>query len=461
MKLSFLIFCCLLLTTIGFTQEQLIVFFQAKKDIVFVENTLPKLRAYAKEKQIILLEKDLREGVPSEISSTPALVYQNFRGRSIYAARYTRFSSIRNFIRTSRGVSSRLINICKEHTLTLQTGRLQVLAPLKVTPLQGALPSGFSATEFITQAKESIGEGMKSFRWEKEICLNKTDRIFYLDLHPYRNAEGQLFLNIEMYSQFSCIEPVFTLEQPLTGDYKRFETVFYQAGQVLAEQIRQQLKYSKIGDALSPIPTFVAVVPWGKLGLSLPLMATKEYPAEIAAINFQRKWQYIGPIDEDIPALQFHFMEPLERYAGEVRKITGNTRVDRTGMIQGGAFIVQTKSLTMGMPDLDEKVLEQYIKAAKFPQSSFVFQKIEQNKVLKLGETTALTITGEFQLMHYRVPLTLRAQITPILGEKGEPLLQIQTAFNLNITENFKITGPDGPDPARQILKFNLNFLMQ
>ena len=140
-------------------QQQLIVFYQ-ETDQHFLENTLPKVQAYAAEKGIELERRGVGEGLPAKITATPAIIYQNAKGRSIYASRYMEFSTIENFIRTSRVVPQRKADIQLKKVFVWENGRTQIAAPLKITEIQGKLPTGFNEAEWknniIAELEESF-----------------------------------------------------------------------------------------------------------------------------------------------------------------------------------------------------------------------------------------------------------------------------------------------------------------
>jgi hypothetical protein len=106
-------------------KAQLIVFYQTDNQL-FIKEILPKIKQYCKDKNIELIEKNAAEGLPSELTSTPALVFQNGKGRSIYAARYAEFSTIENFIRTSRAFPQQLALNKKKDILTHTNGRMKL-----------------------------------------------------------------------------------------------------------------------------------------------------------------------------------------------------------------------------------------------------------------------------------------------------------------------------------------------
>ena len=220
------------------------------------------------------------------------------------------------------------------------------------------------------------------------------------------------------------------------------------------------MEASEIGDAFHSIADNVPVKSWSELDLALPKGPDAVAYDKSADIDLPRTWTFHSGIDEETPIVQFRFMEPLDRYVGEVRTIEGTLQLTEAKALQSGYFTADMGSLTMGMADFDKVVLGKYIKAAKFPTSSFSFE-VPSSDALKIGETTFLQVDGTFNLMKKKRPVEVATQITPIIGNEGEVLLQVSTSFSLNIVDNFSIKGPDGPEPARKMLLFDLNFLMK
>ena len=439
------------------SKAQLIIFYLAENQL-FIKETLPKIKKYCAEKKIELIEKNASDGLPSEITSTPALVFQNDRGRSIYAARYTEFSTIENFIRTSRAFSKSEATNCKKDILAYQNGRMKVAASIKITPLSGSVPSGFNISLFEKNAKNSINIAMQLFDYQSEICLNKTDRVYYLDFHPFVDKDGKLFLSYELYSQFSCTVPVLSkIKTPLEGTLANSEILFAQIAKNLEAEIIAQLESSKIGDAYTPILKTIQNKTWLELGLeNTSNKTTNDKKLDFLEGKLLKNWNYAGPIDSETPALAFHFQEPLDRYAGEVKQIRGKIELNDNQQLSEGRFEVNTSSLTMGIADFDKKVHDKYIRVKRFPTATFSFK--QKNIDLAFGKTTDVAIVGDFTLMGKTIPMTMQTQLTPTIGIKGEQLIVVQATFSLNITDDFGIKGPDGPDPAKKTMQFFMNF---
>lgn len=448
---------------IASANEQLIVVFDEQKDLQFKDQTLPKLIEFASEKNIELNIRKVEDGLPENITTSPVILYQNALGRALYAGRYTAFSTIKNFIRTSKLMPQKKVELCKENILTSTLGRSTILAPFKLTPLEGAVPKEWDQSAFEQSAKQAIAKGMKRFSIQNRACIEKSDRQFYMDVYPYRTKDGVLYLSLALFSQFNCITPIYTTESaPLYGSLEMMDALFESVGKRFEEELFRQIELSKIGDAFNPVPAETPMQTWEELGFPLPERSGSTMDlSKTANQEIPETWTFYQALEPDLPVLQFHFMEPLDRYAGEVKNVKGTLQFNTNKQLERGGFEVETQSLTMGSVDFDAKILKKYIKAYKYPDSSFEFDALKNVAALEWGTPTQVRVSGKFRLMKYTKPLVIEAQLTPILDENGKALLEVRASFELNITDNFNITGPDGPDPARKMMVFNTNFLMQ
>jgi len=465
MKRSLLIALAIsLLASSGFRhsltqQPDMLVVFTQPGNAHFAETTLPKLRKLAEEKGLEMLERDAADGVPAEITATPAIVYQSSRGRSVYSSRYAEFSTLTNFIRTSRVVPQRVATFEKEEVLVWQNGRCKIVAPVKVTEVQGEPSDEFDREGFEQNVRMAFSEAMEHFSLTEKVLLQRTDRQFYLDVHPYITAGDQVFLSLEIYSQYSCIDPVFSnFSQPITGIFQELDELLAQTAQVLEGEIIRQMESSEIGDAFVPIGAEVAGKNWEELGLALPEQVAQQQYSFSEMPELPATWTFAGSIDPEIPLVQFRFMAPLDRYIGEIRAMEGEISTEQ-GI--SGAFTADMSSLTMGMESFDAKVLKDYVKAKRYPTSTFLFKSLQTNVSLTFGQTQTVEVEGEFQVMRKKNPVAVVAQLTPTLDAEGNPLLQVNATFSLNIVDDFNIKGPDGPDPARKMMEFDLNFFMK
>jgi polyisoprenoid-binding protein YceI len=467
MKKLFALLLFIFLTTkiTAETDEQIIVFTQSS-DKVFIEKTYPQLRAYCLERGITILERTITEGLPTEITTTPAVIFQNPKGRSIYSARYTSFSTVVNFIRNCRFFPAETsVNDCKSNVLFLKNGRSTIIAPIKITELTSTnLPKNFDQNTFKEAAtaailrggKNALNDGKKFQMATSDLCKSKTDRAFYMDFHPYRNADSMYFLTVELYSQYSCIDPIFTNKgEAFTG--KDIMPLFEKAAKTLELEIMNAVNNSQIGDAVSFVSDKIAVKSWEELSLTLP-KEIKKATAINSNIDIPKNWQYAGALDKETPVLQFRFQPPLNRYVGEVKTMKGSLKMSDAKTIKEAYFEATMNSLTMGDEDFDHKVLEKYIKVQRYPDAKFSFKNVVLPKNLKVGEVVELPIKGNFIFMKKEKELTVNAKFTPVLDDNGKPQMEISVQFSLNITDGYGIQGPDGPEEARKNMAFFMNF---
>lgn len=462
MKKFIAVFCLFFVVSqLCASDAQIIVFVQTTSDQHFIETTLPKIRSFSAEQGIELVECDAANGIPEEITSTPAIIFQNASGRSIYAARYATFSTIENFIRTSRFFPQVQAKNCKEAVLLFEEGRTKVIAPVKITEATGKLPKGFSSADFMKTMDTTVKNSMQQLNIQSKVCIERTDRAFYMDFYPYIDKDS-LFLTTALFSQFSCIDPVFTtMGKAVKGPIADAKAIIEKASQQLETELFYQLEKSIIGDAISTIDSDIPIKEWEDLKLALPKSNTANSAINISPIDLSGDWTYSAPVAEEIPVVQFRFMAPLDRYTGEVKKLTGNINIDAEGKMQSGYFEVATQSLTMGSPDFDKKIWKSYIDAFRYPKSSFRFSGLSDAPKLKPGETTILQVNGFFKMMKTEIPMPVDVQLTPLIDDAGKPFIQVNAAFEMNIKKYFGIKGPDGPAPAKETVQLRLNFLMR
>lgn len=442
-------------------ESQLIVFTQSEQDTLFINNYLTDVKAIAEKINSEFIVLEASAGMPEDLTTTPAIVFQNARGRSLYAARYAESSTLKNFVRTARVVPQKSGVLPKENTLIYQDGRAKITAPVKITEPKGAVPTDFDFTAFKTKAMQAINEGMPRYEQRATSKLQRSDRQFYMDFHPYFSKDGAVFLSLALYSQFSCIVPVFEeFETPLQGEMSKYDCLFEKAAKIMDKEIEKQLKSSKIGDAYTPVPIETAVKTWENLGLELPEASANATFTDTDLTIKPGAWTVTGAIDEQTPLIQFRFAEPLERYAGEVKKMEGSLILSPEGKISSGDFTVPVKSLTMGIESFDAKIFKSYLKASKYPEASFRFTEISGHEPLVFGQATTVIAEGIFKLKNKKKRLPVNAVITPIVDAAGNPQLSCSVDFQLNITDDFGIQGPDGPEPNRKLMEFNLNFLL-
>ncbi len=452
------------------SRESLVIFTQpdAESPISrhFEAELLPELKATAEQLGVPLKILDARKGAPEEVRITPLLIHQSPNGRSFFQGRYADPGKVAHFVRTSRAVPATSEVLTKTDIAVWSQGRSRVYSPLKITDLAGELPQSFDAEAFKQRATQAMASGFEHFTWVDRIELGPTDRAFYMDLYPYRSEGGKLFISLALFSQFNCIDPVFTqFDDPVSGSFDRLDEVFARAGRRLEQAVAQQVQGSEIGDGFDPIPESVAVASWPSLGLELPERSTAaDSAAAVGSIeDLPRAWR-IAPAEKNEPRLIFRFPAPLERYSGEVGELAGSLTLGDGSSLQGaeGWIRADTGSVTMGEPSLDQAIHKKMIHVARFPESRFTLKEVmPETENLAFGRAARLQATGTFELMGQKVDLQVRGDVEPVFTEAGEPRLRVRAAFEIRLASPFGIAGPDGPAPANDTLKLYLDFMME
>jgi hypothetical protein len=410
--------------------------------------------------------RDAKAGAPAEVHTTPLLVYQDEAGRSIYRGRPTELDRIAQFLRTVRAGPLANADVEHENMAVWRRGRAVVIAPIKITPLTGVIPSRFDETVFAASARRAILSGFTRFRSERRVVTGPSDRAFYMDVHPHRDAAGRLYVSTAIYSGFNCVEPVFLgFREPVTGAWADQADVFARAGRMLEDRVEQLGKISDVGDAYDPVERDVPTMSWSALGLPLP-QATRPAGATASAsmISLPRRLVVGEAQSEDPPRLQFRFSPPLDTYNGEVRVVSGTIQLGERSRLRGasGTLEAATASVTMGDKTLDAELRNAMLRADAFPVARFVLDQVEaQDAPLSPGVPTPFTATGHLELLGVSVPLSVNAQAEPGLAEDGSPWLDVRARFVLRIGAAFGLKGPDGPSPANDTMEFAVRLALK
>ena len=131
--------------------EQIIIFFQNSNSSVArdFEKILPSLKeAIATDGLEFILIDPREKGAPTEIAITPAIVFQNHLGRSIYQGRSNSLSRIENFVRTSRYIPQGKKMNHRRNIAVLQQEQSRIWSPIKIAPVTGSIPDRYDHNQF-------------------------------------------------------------------------------------------------------------------------------------------------------------------------------------------------------------------------------------------------------------------------------------------------------------------------
>lgn len=449
--------------------EELVIFVQPSADGAITEQLeaehLPAIRQTADALGISVRVLDAAEGVPETVRITPLLVYQSARGRAFFQGRYTDPGKVKHFLRTSRAIPALSEALHKERVAVKTLGRSRVYAPIKITDPAGELPSGVEPADFKRRVLAAVEAGFESFELEDQMAFGPADRAFYMDFYPYVSKDGKLFVSVALFSQFDCIDAVYRSSEAIGGSVDSLEDVFARAVRSLEAEVTRQVQGSTLGDGFDPVPADVATRTWQDLDLELPKLEGSIDPAaaDRPLSEWPRQWRLADP-DADVPRLIFRFPSPLERYSGEVSALQGRLELSESGELRPTAGFMEavTASVTMGESSLDQAIHRKMIYIADFPTSRFTVDRFTADtEALAFGRPTRLGAEGSFTMMGKTVPVLVRGDVEPVVGPDGEPRLRVRAAFELKLSIPFGIAGPDGPEPARDTLKFFLDFHME
>ena len=450
-------------TVLSETTDQLVIFVQqgaSAVDTAFRQKTLPEIQRLAEAMSVRVSVVDADRGVPQEIGITPLIVFQNYRGRSIYQGRYTTLERIRNFIRTSRFVPQMEAELVRTDIPVWHDGRAKIWAPVKIARIVGTPPAGYDHEAFVREARGAMEDGFSRFKTEGEISLGRTDRGFYMDLYPWRADDGTIFLSLAVYSQFHCKEPVFeNKKDPLTGPWKDRKRLFREAARILENAVADQIIDTQSGDGFDPVKSSVAAVSWEAVGLPLPEAPKKPMESPAAAGRIPREWRLVQPAPEDPPVIQFHFKAPLDHYRGEVTQYQGRFDLVEDRKLDGatGRITVDPRSVTMGDGSLNSVLKGTiFLDVQRYPEAGFTITGVRSDgKPLAYGRMSLAAVEGTFSLKGKEIPLNVTMEIEPVLGEDNQPQLLARGMFQIDLGM-FGIEGADGPAPANRTLVFDL-----
>ncbi|MDX9820280.1 MAG: YceI family protein, partial [Desulfococcus multivorans] len=401
-----------------------------------------------------------RKGAPEAVAITPLIVYQNFRGRSVYQGRYTTLDRIRNFIRTSRYVPQEPGGLVLRDIPVRQTGRATIWAPVKIARVTGSPPPAYDHDAFVREARTAMDEGFTRFKTVQEVRLSRADRGFYMDLYPWLANDGTLFLSLAVYSQFHCKAPVFERKKdPLTGPWSERRRLFREAARILEKAVDDQIADTRSGDGFDPVETSVRLATWDEIGLPLPEPPTRSTAVQPTAAGIPRSWRLSRPGPEDPPLIQFHFQTPLDHYRGEVMRCDGRIDLVENRLLEGatGWVTADPGSVTMGDGGLDDVLGGRaFLDVQRYPESAFTINTIRSHgNPLAYGRMSPASVEGIFTLKGRKTPLSVTMEMEPVFGPDNRPLLLARGVFDIDL-DMFGIEGADGPSPANRTLVFDL-----
>lgn len=416
-----------------------------------------ELRRYAQQRSMTFTTLE-SEQLPEEITATPALVYQNGSGRTIYPGMHLDAEAMKLFVDGNR-IALRPVELDFRRSVAIKkAGRATTVLVLKLTDW--------------TTENESISQP-DSTQWRQEVLaaitretefdrygpaeLWPTDRRYYLDIHAYRSASGQDYLTYAVFSQFNCHEPIFTSFNQPVGNLE-----------TLAREVSNRLipYYSLSEKGFSPEPvSSLSASSWDELGWDDLAVGSNEATGETST-NSQpgRAWVAAAgklsprPQAPDLPMVQFNFPPPIDRYAGTIQNLEGEVQWSADGQSLSGEFQVELSKLTMGNEALDEYVIKDALRARRFKYANFRFAEVSLPDDWQTDQVYSVDIPAEMELMGINIPMPTQANLKATFDRAGNPVFEVSTLMQLDISQPFELVGPDGPEDIKNTVRIRTQF---
>ncbi len=374
---------------------------------------------------------------PAEITGTPAFVLQSPRGRSIYSGRHDDPEAIRGWLRANQLILRSMVPDTRTG-LYLERGRQRISLPLKYT-------AAFPLTPLFETALRSelgLAEG---------ICaLGPLDRRVYLDIHPYAEPDGNYAVTYALFSQFNCHEAVSTNY----GD----PVAIGADGQGLRELAKKiatafrALNLPEAGFTPAAIAAEVPAPAWASIGYVAPAAALATQARDTFQPPLALGVRYVVDLDEaDLPGLFFGFPAPLDRYAGEVRQLSGQFSLADNGRQITGRFELPVAAIRTSSTALDNYVLGTLLRAGRYPTAALTIPPCRVPDPWRLGVAQDIELPATLEILGQKITVTLRSTFTP--APNGE--LRAAATFWVDFPAVFGVAGPDGPAEASGRLEFS------
>ncbi len=247
--------------------SKLIIFLQHGRSMTedFKRNVLPEIQDYARKENIPLEILDARKGVPNEVRFTPAIVYQNQKGRSVFRGRYRKLSHFTAFIERSKANAQTDLTEVQSNMPTWSIGRVTLATSISILPLEGNNAKGFDQAQFNKEAFQAIVAGMDYFKLNEKPDISRQSKSFRMEFYPEKTKDNLLLVSMKLYSEFDPSHPVFETKIPSGGEWKEIDKVFMKAGNRLEKALIAQISNWDNGDGFDTLSKSTPVKSWQEL----------------------------------------------------------------------------------------------------------------------------------------------------------------------------------------------------
>ena len=412
----------------------------------FNANYLTDIQSLGDDIDIKVEIRNLSEGLPKEVTTLPSIYYINNTKKSYYKGRYHTITKVKNFVTNQRLFSFNESQLTKKNIfIRIDQGFHIGLVP-KIYELTGN-SSVLSKEAFHNEVIKGIEQGLSTFNYKKSHTFVEQSKLYYINIYPYLADNNTYYLSYELFSQHSCITPIYSqTEIPFSAKGVK------NTAQLVAEDIEKRfnvwLANTTMHDGLWIVDEKkVNRKSWEQLGYQLQ-------PKEKASvITGTVKHGRYSAITGKAPAVSFSFLPPASQYAGIIQEVTGDLQVSKE-KIQG-ILNVRLKSLDMGDESLNEAVLSEQINVDQFSQAQI---KID-SKLESIPYNELVPISGTLTFLGIERPVLFETQFIPINIKEETYLIRASTQFSIKNDES--LHKPDGPSPEVETIQIATNLLIK
>lgn len=426
---------------LGFPQQETLFIFTdtlSEHKVIqdFNSNTLPQLKTLAKAQSLrlrILNNDSIVEG----LTKIPAIAFR----KNFYKGRYNSISKIETFILTQKVFSLPKQDLNKEQVYVHQDGKMNIGLILKYFKLSGAAPEGFNQDDFNKKLFNTLGGAFKSFTKKSSFNFGDHDKLYYLNIYPWRSETGSYYMGIELFSQFSCVDPVLSItNEPFVGDN------LTEALSKIASQIDTHLPTIQLdtnyGDGYLALKS-KSYLTWEDLGLKKENDQSKMTKANYTNGTWKVSTSSLGA------PIYFTFPPPVSSYSGYINTLQGSMSIEEQTL--SGRFEAPLEALTMGDEGLDHSVHEQ-MQILVFPKASIAIN----HTTLPTTPGESFPTEGTLNFMGIERELIFNTVI--LVDQDDNLIIQAETSFS--IANDQTLEKPEGPAPENETINVSTRIFL-
>lgn len=409
---------------------------------IFSELDKNSLIQWAKSKNIQFKKIDFSNSAPAEISTLPAIIFQNSNGRSIYKRRFKNLDDLDLMVSISKNLPQKSV-VTRKSGYFWQTGKANIQLNLKVTDLSGGvIKSDIEMEKFKISTLESIKAGLVKVQ-KNTVNFSATDKSFYVDFNPWSNGSN-FVIHIVIYSSNHCKIPVF--EKKVYGDWNDKNKFLLSIGKKVEKGLKKSILTSGVGDSFLPIPNPISQICWEAFGLGIPKKkpSSKDLLSTVARGGYSLNPQVSKELNLN-SILSFSFVNE-NSYKGIIKDFqsSANLSVVEEKLLFETSIKANGDSLVLNNDEEASNAAKSKIDTENHPISEYKISNINlPDQGIKYFEPLDSSGEVDFTLKGKKVKIKDSAiSILPRLELSNNRLysvLNFQSKFDLDIYKNFAI----------------------